>query len=53
MISIDLRDEHLVDNFKAINTLRQFTLLTDKEVQALYEQQVQHDRAEAEAKKGE
>lgn len=42
MITINLRDEHLTENMKAIEELR--GILPDSEIQRMYEEQQAQDR---------
>lgn len=44
MISINLGDPNVVENFKALNELRHTGLFSDEELQELYDKQVEADR---------
>ena len=41
MITINLNDPNAVENFKAIEQLRESGMFTDAEIQKLYEEQVE------------
>ena len=43
MIALDFKDEHLVENFKAIQELKKFGF-SDEEIQKMYEEQVELDK---------
>ena len=43
MITIDLRYPNLIENFKAIQELRNTGFYTDEEIQELYDKQVETD----------
>lgn len=43
MITISLEDPNVVENFKAIYELRRTGLFTDKELQEIYDKQVEAD----------
>ena len=45
MITISLDDEKIVDNFKAIQTLKEFGF-SDDEIQEMYCKQVEADKTE-------
>lgn len=44
MITINLNDPNAVENFKAIEQLRESGMFTDAEIQKLYEEQVERDK---------
>ena len=46
MISINLDDPNVVENFKALNELRHTGLFSDEELQEMYDKQVEADRGE-------
>ena len=46
MISINLDDSNVVENFKALNELRHMRLFSDEELQAMYDKQVEVDKKE-------
>lgn len=54
MISIDLRDIHIVENVKAIMDLKSMEIFSDNEIQDMYDRQVLKDRERtiAEMKEG-
>ena len=45
MISISLRDENLIENVKAISTLKQSGLFSDEEIQKKYDEQTKRDES--------
>ena len=47
MITLNLEDPHLVENFKAIRNIRASGLFSDGEIQRMYEDQLTRDKAEA------
>lgn len=47
MITINLDDDNVVENFKALNELRKTGAFTDKQLQVLYDKQVEADRKKA------
>lgn len=44
MITINLGDPNVVENFKAINELRKTGMFTDEQLQRMYDKQVKADR---------
>ena len=44
MVTINLRDPNIEENFKALNELRKTGMFTEKELQELYDKQVEADR---------
>lgn len=44
MITINLSDDNVVENFKALNELRNTGLFADEELQELYDRQVEFDK---------
>ena len=44
MININFGDPYLVENVKAIQELRKSGILTDEQVQEMYNEQVEHDK---------
>ena len=44
MITINLDDDNVVENFKALNELRKTGAFTDKQLQVLYDKQVEADK---------
>ena len=46
MITLDLRDPNLIENFKAVQELRDSGFYTDEEIQKLYNQQIERDSEE-------
>jgi hypothetical protein len=44
MISINLDNPNVVENFKALNELRHMKLFSDEELQKMYNKQVEADR---------
>lgn len=44
MISINLGDPNVVENFKALNELRHTGLFSDEKLQEMYDKQVEADR---------
>ena len=44
MITINLEDKNVVENFKALNELRKTGLFTDEQLQQMYDKQVEADR---------
>lgn len=48
MISINLVDPNVVENFKALNELRHTGLFSDEELQEMYDKQVEADREKQE-----
>lgn len=52
MIRISLSDPHVVENFKAIMTIQNSGLLSDAEIQKMYDDQVKKDMAAKEADDG-
>ena len=47
MITINLDDDNVVENFKALNELRKTGAFTDKQLQILYDKQVEADKEKA------
>jgi hypothetical protein len=47
MITINLDDDNVVENFKALNELRKTGAFTDKQLQILYDKQVKADKEKA------
>lgn len=43
MISIDLRDDHLIENVKAVRNLQKSGQFSEVEIQKLYDKQVESD----------
>ena len=46
MISINLGDPNVVENFKALNELRKTEMFTDEQLQQMYDKQVEADKKE-------
>ena len=46
MISINLDEPNVVENFKAMNELRHTGLFSDEELQEMYDKQVEADKKE-------
>lgn len=44
MITINLEDPNVVENFKALNELRKTGMFTDEQLQQMYDKQVEADR---------
>ena len=54
MITLDLNDKHLAENFKAIQELKELGIFTDEQLQKMYDEQVQKDISrDAEESEGE
>lgn len=47
MITINLDDDNVVENFIALNELRKTGVFTDKQLQILYDKQVEADKEKA------
>ncbi len=43
MVTINLDDKNVVENFKALNELRKTGLFTDEQLQRIYDKQVEAD----------
>lgn len=43
MVTINLEDKNVVENFKALNELRKTGLFTDEQLQQMYDKQVEAD----------
>lgn len=43
MITLDLRDPHLLENFEAVQIIRSIGLYTDEEIQEMYNRQLEKD----------
>lgn len=48
MVTVNLEDEHLVDNVKAIQELKDFGF-SDAEIQKMYDRQLELDKKESES----
>ena len=48
MVTINLGDPNVVENFKALNELRKTGVFTDEQLQQMYDKQVEADRARGE-----
>lgn len=48
MITLDIRDENLIENFKAVQELRNSGFYTDTEIQKLYNRQIEIGREKGE-----
>lgn len=46
MVEMNLRDNNIFENLKAINELRRTGMFTDEELQEMYEKQVEADKKE-------
>ena len=44
MVTINLGDPNMVENFKALNELRKTGMFTDEQLQRMYDEQVKADR---------
>jgi hypothetical protein len=44
MVTINLGDPNVVENFKALNELRKTGVFTDEQLQRMYDKQVEADR---------
>lgn len=44
MVTINLGDPNVVENFKALNELRKTGMFTDEQLQRMYDKQVEADR---------
>lgn len=44
MVTINLSDPNVVENFKALNELRKTGMFTDEQLQRMYDKQVKADR---------
>lgn len=44
MVTINLGDPNVVENFKALNELRKTRMFTDEQLQQMYDKQVEADR---------
>ena len=44
MVTINLGDPNVVENFKALNELRKTGMFTDEQLQQMYDKQVEADR---------
>ena len=44
MITVNLDDKNVVENFKALNELRKSGMFTDEQLQQMYDKQVELDR---------
>ena len=44
MVTINLEDKNVVENFKALNEPRKTGLFTDEQLQRMYDKQVEADR---------
>lgn len=44
MVTINLGDSNVVENFKALNELRKTGMFTDEQLQQMYDKQVEADR---------
>ena len=44
MVTINLEDKNVVENFRALNELRKTGLFTDKQLQQMYDKRVEADR---------
>ena len=44
MVTINLRDPNVVENFKALNELRKTGMFADEQLQRMYDKQVEADR---------
>lgn len=44
MVTINLGDPNVVENFKALNELRKTGMFTDEQLQQMYDKQVEVDR---------
>lgn len=53
MISIDLKDPNLMENFRALQEIRKTGLFSDKQLQGLYDAQNDADRTASQAGEGE
>ena len=47
MITINLDDDNVVENFKALNELRKTGMFTDAQLQMMYDKQVEKDTEKA------
>lgn len=48
MVTINLGDPNVVENFKALNELRKTGVFTDEQLQQMYDKQVEADRERGE-----
>lgn len=48
MVTINLGDPNVVENFKALNELRKTGMFTDEQLQQMYDKQVEADRERGE-----
>ena len=48
MVTLDLRDPHLIENFEALQSIRKFGLFTDEEIQEMYDRQLEKDAKDGE-----
>lgn len=48
MVTINLGDPNVVENFKAMNELRKTGMFTDEQLQQMYDKQVEADRERGE-----
>lgn len=46
MVEMNLRDNNIFENLKAINELRRTGMFTDEELQEMYDKQVEADKKE-------
>jgi hypothetical protein len=46
MVTINLGDPNVVENFKALNELRKTGMFTDEQLQQMYDKQVEADKKE-------
>lgn len=44
MITVNLDDKNVVENFRALNELRKTGLFTDEQLQQMYDKQVETDK---------
>ena len=44
MVTINLGDPNVVENFKALNELRKAGMFTDEQLQQMYDRQIEADR---------
>lgn len=44
MITVNLDDKNVVENFKALNELRKTGMFTDEQLQQMYDKQVEADK---------
>jgi hypothetical protein len=48
MVTINLGDPNVVENFKALNELRKTGMFTEEQLQQMYDKQVEADRERGE-----